>query len=86
MSMASPYSASTAPYSPRRSRAMRVTLREIESNPPLETVLLPEDEDRALALFRAGAGDTKDIAWQLEATEAAVSNGMARARDRERAA
>lgn len=85
MSLQSPYTFHTAPDRAHRCRATRVTLRSLDSAPPLETILLPEDEDRALTMFRDDLRDTKEIAWRLEATEAAVANGIARARDRERA-
>ena len=87
MSPPSPYSAVNRPYSvvrDRRSRAMQVSFRDPDSKPPLESLLLPADEDRALFMFRDELRDTKEIAWRLEATEAAVANGIARARDRER--
>lgn len=53
-------------------------------NQPLETHLDEFAQDRALAMFRDEGRNTKEIAWRLEATEAAVANGIARARDRER--
>lgn len=53
-------------------------------NPPLESYLDEFAQDRALAMFRDEGRDTKEIAWRMEATEAAVANGIARARDRER--
>lgn len=52
--------------------------------PNLKAVLQWHEEVRALSMFRDELRDTKEIAWRLEATEAAVSNGIARARDRER--
>ena len=87
MSFQSPYSDTNRPYSvrrDRRSRAMLVSIRDPDSKPPLESLLLQEDEDRALFMFRDKGRDTKEIAWRMEATEAAVANGIARARDRER--
>jgi hypothetical protein len=53
-------------------------------NPPLESELDEFAQDRALFMFRDEGRDTKEIAWRLEATEAAVANGIARARDRGR--
>lgn len=53
-------------------------------NPPLESELDEFAQDRALAMFRDEGRDTKEIAWRMEATEAAVANGIAQARDRER--
>lgn len=50
---------------------------------PLDEKLDRRGEDIALALFRAKL-DTVDIGWQLECTQAAAANGIARARDRER--
>lgn len=85
MSLQSPYTAHTSPDRRHRCRAMRPSLRDPDSTPPLETVLVPEDEDRALTMFRDELRDTKEIAWRLEATEAAVANGIANARERERA-
>jgi len=52
---------------------------------PLTESLDWRSQDRALAMFRDEALDTRDIAWRLEATEAAVANGIADARERERA-
>lgn len=68
---------------PRR-RPAPVALRAASSNPPLESYLDEFAQDRALAMFRDELRDTKEIAWRMEATEAAVANGIARARDRER--
>ncbi len=86
MSFLSPYSDTNRPYSvrrTRRSRAMQVSFRDPDSKPPLESLLLQDDEDRALFMFRDEGRDTKEIAWRMEATEAAVANGIANARDRE---
>jgi hypothetical protein len=52
--------------------------------PPLQAVLTEPDQDLALSMFRDELRDTKEIAWRLEATEAAVANGIARARERGR--
>lgn len=52
--------------------------------PPLQTELSESDQDLALSMFRDELRDTKEIALRLEATEAAVANGIARARERER--
>lgn len=52
---------------------------------PLIETLDRHSEDRALAMFRDELRDTREIAWRLEATEAAVANGIANARERERA-
>lgn len=52
--------------------------------PPLASHLNKEQADEALALFRKGL-DTVDIASRMECTKAAASNGLAEARDRERA-
>lgn len=52
---------------------------------PAEPECLDEaTQDLALAMLRDELRDTKEIAWRLEATEAAVANGIARARERER--
>jgi hypothetical protein len=69
--------------SPRRRPP--VALRVASSNPPLESELDEFAQDQALAMFRDELRDTKEIAWRLEATEAAVANGIANARERERA-
>jgi hypothetical protein len=52
--------------------------------PPLKRTLQCHEEVRALSMFRDELRDTKEIAWRLEATEAVVANGIARARERER--
>ncbi|KRE07435.1 hypothetical protein ASE63_22310 [Bosea sp. Root381] len=59
--------------------------RHSMANPPLLAVLDRDTEDRALIMFRDELRDTKEIAWRLEATEAAVANGIANARERARA-
>jgi len=51
----------------------------------LRTSLTGDGEALALLLFRE-RHDTKDIATMLGATEAAIANGLANARDRERCA
>lgn len=79
-----PYTQTTAPYRAYRNRSKPICDRLPESAPPLETVLSLSAEDEALQLLRDGQ-DTRSIAWQLECTEAAAYNGIARARDRERA-
>jgi DNA-directed RNA polymerase specialized sigma24 family protein len=48
----------------------------------LQTHLTEAQEERALALFRAGQ-DTVDIAKQMHCTQAAVHNGMGRVRARQ---
>lgn len=47
---------------------------------PLRFVLSLDDGREALRLFRRGL-DTCDISQRMEATEAAVANAIARARD-----
>ncbi|UQS95274.1 hypothetical protein Pam5_58 [Pseudanabaena phage Pam5] len=85
MSALVPFIGHIRPEPAPRPRAKPIALRAASSNPPLETDLDEFAQDRALAMFRRGAGDTRDIAWSLGATEAAVANALARARDRERA-
>jgi uncharacterized protein Smg (DUF494 family) len=63
---------------------MRTAAALKEHFQPLDEHLDAHCEDLALMLFRAGF-DTVDIGWKLECTQAAAANGMARARDRERA-
>jgi len=53
-------------------------------NPALITELDEATQDLALAMLRDELRDTKEIAWRLGATEAAVANGIARARERGR--
>ena len=53
--------------------------------PPLLTHLEPDQGRAALKLFRAGK-DTVEIASIMEATQFAVANALARARDEERRA
>lgn len=55
------------------------------AKPPLQTKLDDDEARRALAMFRRGQ-DTVDIARLMEATQFAVANGIARARDEERRA
>jgi hypothetical protein len=67
-----------------RSTAWRRDARPGAAVPNMKTVLEWHDEVRALAMFRDELRDTKEIAWRLGATEAAVANGIARARERGR--
>lgn len=69
------------PYvlTPARSAAL-ARMRDHSDSPPLEAFLDAYSGAKALALFRTGL-DTRDIAWGMEATEAAVANAIARARD-----
>jgi hypothetical protein len=48
----------------------------------LQTKLTPAQEERALALLRAGH-DTVDIAKQMSCTQAAVHNGLGAVRARQ---
>jgi hypothetical protein len=52
--------------------------------PPLDETLDQRGCRDALALFRSGF-DNIDIAWRLECTPAAAANGIAAAREQERA-
>lgn len=58
---------------------------ERAAKPPLQSKLDDEEGRRALSLFRRGQ-DTVDIARLMEATQFAVANALARARDEERRA
>lgn len=51
---------------------------------PLDTCLDRRGRALALKLFRSGL-DTVAIAWRLECTQAAAANGLALAREEERA-
>lgn len=63
---------------------MRTSLALADRFKPLDEELTKSGEDLALSLFRKGF-DTVDISWKLECTQAAAANGIASARDRERA-
>lgn len=66
---------------PRFTRPQGDNLHDIQ---PLIAALDRHSEDLALAMFRDELRDTKEIAWRMEATEAAVANGIANARERAR--
>lgn len=60
------------------------TVLKIQGRPPkLVEKLSSFNEDRALSMFRSGL-DTVDIASELQCTQAAAANGLAKARERER--
>lgn len=84
MTNAFPHTGKFFPRVPRPSpsSALRATEKLSELQPLIEQ-LDRHSEDRALAMFRDELRDTKEIAWLLEATEAAVANGIGKARDRE---
>jgi hypothetical protein len=71
------------PRRPRPSASAVIAREKMTQLEPLIELLDRHSEDRALAMFRDELRDTKEIAWRLEATEAAVANGIANARDRE---
>lgn len=58
---------------------------ERAAKPALQSKLDADEGRRALRMFRAGK-DTVDIARLMEATQFAVANAIARARDEERRA
>lgn len=81
------------PYAGRFRRPITLPYMAYESpfgsasaHPPMKDRLDVYEAVQALSMFRRGVGDTKEIAWQLEATEAAAANGIAWAREQERAA
>jgi putative protein kinase ArgK-like GTPase of G3E family len=80
-----PHTGKFAPAFARPSASAVITAAErFTGLQPLIERLDRHSEDRALAMFRDELRDTKEIAWRLEATEAAVANGIANARERER--
>lgn len=78
-----PYPGKFNPRAPRpsASRSLNEAARLCDLLPLIEE-LDRHTEDRALIMFRDELRDTKEIAWSLEATEAAVANGIANARER----
>lgn len=84
MTNAFPHTSRFLPRRPRPSASAMLARDKLGGLQPLIEEFDRHTEDRALAMFRDELRDTKEIAWLLEATEAAVSNGIANAREREK--